>query len=125
MTRTSDGRVERDMTDEEIAEIQALFAEQPEPTPNIISDRQFFQQLAIEGRITENEALDAVGPAIIPSAMLALIIMLPDEDRFGAKMLIRGATTFERLHPVAGLIQQLYGWTDAKRDDFWLAASKL
>ncbi|WFR98726.1 hypothetical protein [Rhizobium tumorigenes] len=100
----------------------------PPPPPAIplqISDRQFFQQLSIEGLITEDEALDAVGPGIIPSSMLALINMLPMENQFAAKMLIRGATTFERLHPVTVLIQQLYEWNDAKRDEFWTAAAAL
>jgi len=110
---------------EEAAFRASLPALEPEAVPELISDRQFFQQLAIEDRITENEALEAVGPGVIPTAMLALINMLPAEDQFGAKMLIRGATTFERLHPVAGLIQQLYGWSDGQRDDFWTAAAKL
>jgi len=39
--------------------------------------------------------------------------------------MIRGATVLKRRHPFAGLIQQLYRWSDEQRDEFWLAASSL
>lgn len=90
-----------------------------------ISDRQFFQALAIRGEITEDEALDAVGPGIIPPAMDALIDQLPQEQRFAARMLIRGATRYERQHPIADLIRGLYGWTAEQADDFWHFAATL
>ena len=37
--------------------------------PAIISDRQFYQNLAVRGVITQAEALAAVGPGTIPPAM--------------------------------------------------------
>lgn len=99
----------------------------PEPEEIIadISDRQFFQALAQQGDITEVEALDAVGPGIIPPAMDALIDQLPAEQRFPARMLIRGATRYERRHPIADLIRGLYGWTEEQADDFWRFAATL
>lgn len=100
----------------------------PEPAqavPASVSDRQFFQALAIRGEITEEEALDAVGPGVIPAAMLALINQLPEADRFGAKMLIRGATVFERANPLADLIGALFGWDANALDDFWTFAATL
>lgn len=90
-----------------------------------ISDRQFFQALAIRGAITEAEALDAVGPGIIPPAMEALIDQLPEEQRFAARMLIRGATRYERQHPIADLIRGLYGWSVEDADEFWRFAATL
>lgn len=90
-----------------------------------VSDRQFFQALAIRGHITEDEALDAVGPGIIPAAMLALIEQLPGEAQFGAKMLIRGATIYERGNDLAGLIGSLYGWDDEALDKFWAFTATL
>lgn len=90
-----------------------------------ISDRQFFQALAIRGDVTEAEALDAVGPGIIPPAMDGLIDQLPQEQQFAARMLIRGATRFERQHPVADLIRSLYGWSIEDADDFWRFAATL
>lgn len=97
---------------------------QPEPIADI-SDRQFFQALATRGEITEAEALDAVGPGIIPPAMNALIDQLPQGQRFPARMLIRGATRYERQHPIADLIRGLYGWTAEQADDFWRFAATL
>lgn len=93
--------------------------------PDEISDRQFFQQMAIEGRITQQEALDAVGSGIIPAAMDVLVEQLPSSQRFAARMLIRGATTFRRAHPVTELIGQLYGMTAEQIDATWRAAAKL
>lgn len=90
-----------------------------------ISDRQFFQALAVLGEISETEALDAVGPGIIPPAMDTLIDQLPQDQRFPARMLIRGATRYERQHPIADLIRSLYGWTIEQADDFWRFAATL
>lgn len=99
---------------------------EPEPDPiTDISDRQFFQALAVRGDITEAEALDAVGPGIIPPAMDALIDQLPQDQRFAARMLIRGATRYERQHPIADLIRSLYGWSNEDADDFWRFAATL
>lgn len=101
-----------------------LLHEETQPVENI-SDRQFFQALAVRGEITEAEALDAVGPGIIPPAMDALIDQLPQEQRFAARMLIRGATRYERQHPIADLIRSLYGWSIEDADDFWRFAATL
>lgn len=95
------------------------------PIPDEISDRQFFQQMAIEGRINQQEALDAVGSGVIPASMAALVEQLPQSQRFAARMLIRGATTFRRTHPVTELIGQLYGMTGEQIDTTWRAAAKL
>ena len=55
----------------------------PEPAaavPAIVSDRQFFQQLALMGIISEKEALAAVGPGTLPAALAAMIESLPPEQ---------------------------------------------
>ncbi|MDI7864285.1 hypothetical protein MRS76_20305 [Rhizobiaceae bacterium n13] len=97
----------------------------PPPIPEIISDRQFFQELAIRQVITEDEALAAVATGTIPAAMLALIASLPTSEQFSAKMLIAGATTFYRAHPVASLIGDLYGWDSVQIDGLWRDAALL
>lgn len=38
---------------------------------------------------------------------------------------IRGATRYERRHPIADLIRGLYGWSEEQADDFWRVASLL
>jgi len=100
-------------------------ADYVEPTPEDISDRQFFQYLANEQLITEAEALAAVQTGTIPAAMQALIDQLPAEQQFPAKMLVSGATIFRRSHPVAEMIRQLFAWTPTRADQAWKDASKL
>jgi hypothetical protein len=97
----------------------------PDAVPSEISDRQFFQQLAIDDVISETEAEDAVATGTIPAAMLALIEALPQELRFGARMMLKGATVFERHHPLTVTIGTLYGWTDQEIDDLFQAAAAL
>ena len=96
----------------------------PEPVPAEISDRQFFQQLAVAGLITEEQAL-AANAAVIPSPLLAIIGQMPSGDQFAAKMLVSGATVFQRNHPMTEAIGAAYGWTAAQIDDFFRAAALL
>lgn len=97
----------------------------PPPVPQEISERQFFQQLANDGRITQQEALDAVGSGVIPAAMEDLIGELPSDNQFAVRMLVRGATVFRRNHPVVALIGQIYGMNDAQIDVLWSEAAQL
>lgn len=92
--------------------------------PSSISDRQFFQQLSIEGIINESEAL-ASNAAVIPPPLLAIIDAMPVEQQFSAKMLVSGATVFERRHPMTEAIGTAYGWDSAQIDDFFRAAAQL
>lgn len=112
-------------TDEadELRSAQAQAGAQPS-VPSSISDRQFFQQLAVAGVITEQEAL-ASNAAVIPPPLLAIIDAMPAEDRFGAKMLVSGATVFERRHPMTEAIGSAYGWSAEQIDAFFIAAAEL
>lgn len=96
----------------------------PQLVPSSISDRQFFQQLAGVGIISQDEAL-ASNAAVIPPPLLAIIDAMPIEQRFAAKMLVSGATVFERSHPMTTAIGAAYGWNDAQIDDFFRAAAQL
>lgn len=89
-----------------------------------ISDRQFFQQLCVMKIITEDEAL-ASNAAVIPSGILTLIGNLPKEMQFPAKMLISGATIFERNHPMTETLGKMLGWSSEQLDEFFESASKL
>lgn len=93
-------------------------------TPQSITDRQFFQQLAVQSIITEDEALQA-NAAVIPSELLTLIGTLPTDQQFAAKMKISGATTFLRNDPLTIAIGTAYGWTSAQIDAFFVAAAEL
>lgn len=93
--------------------------------PQTISDRQFFQQLAIAGVISQEEALAAVKTGDIPAALSGFIAALPDAARFNAEMLLSGATLFQRAHPLTDAIAAAQGMTPEQVDDFFRAAAAL
>ena len=94
--------------------------------PEVISDRQFFQQLAIQGVIQQSDALAAVRTGVIPTLLQTFINSLPSGDQqFQAEMFLGGATQFMRHHPMTLVLAQGMGWTDAQLDALWTAASAL
>lgn len=98
------------------------------PLPAIIpdiSDRQFFQQLAIVGIISQDDAIAAVATGTIPPAMAPLVAALPADQQFSAKMILCGATTFKRTHPLTEAIGQAYGMSSPQIDAFFQAAALL
>jgi hypothetical protein len=99
-------------------------AAKPQPVPQSISDRQFFQQLAIDGIISEADAL-ASNAAVIPPPLLTIIEAMPAEQQFAAKMIVSGATVFERNHPMTLAIAAARGMTSGQVDDFFRAAAAL
>lgn len=117
------------------AEYQAWLAEgntlEPYATPPVsipqqISDRQFFQQAAIAGVITELEALAAVQTGTIPSVLQAIVDAIPDANqKFAATMLLAGATVFERNHVLTEAVGMGLGWTSGQIDQFFISAAQL
>jgi hypothetical protein len=101
------------------------YAAPPPPTPDQISDRQFFQELSIMGLITQAEALSAVQVGTIPAAMETFIGSLPSAQQFSARMVLTGATTFQRSHPLVAMFGAAQGMTSAQIDALWIAASAL
>lgn len=97
----------------------------PAPVPQSISDRQFFQALALSGQITEAEALAAVKDGTMPEAIETFIAALPEAERFGARMLLQGATTFERNHPLVSAFASAANMTADATDDLWRLAASL
>lgn len=95
------------------------------PVPDVVSDRQFFQQLAMDERITQKEAINAVKTGAIPATMQSLISALPVDQQFPATMLISGATTFERNHPLVGALGASLKMSKADLDNLWRNAAKL
>lgn len=97
----------------------------PAPVPNEISDRQFFQQLAIMGLITEADAIAAVATGTLPPAMAGFIDQLPADQRFAARMALQGATTFVRSNPLVETFGEMQGMTPEQIDDLWREAAQL
>lgn len=100
--------------------------EPPPPVPALISDRQFFQQAAVLGIITQAEALAAVQTGTIPAVLQTIVDGIEDPDeKFAATMLLSGATTFERAHPFTEAVGDALGWTSEQIDQFFIAAAQL
>lgn len=97
----------------------------PPPIPEEISDRQFFEALALMGLITEAEALAAVKTGEIPAAMQVAIEGLPPEQRFPVEMIVSGATIFHRSNPLTNQLGQSLGKNPAEIDTLWHFASNL
>ena len=93
--------------------------------PPDISDRQFFQQLALDGDITQDEALAAVTVGAMPKAIASAVAQLPAGQQFPAKMALCGATLFERATPFVGMLGPVLGKTPAQLDAIWRAAALL
>lgn len=99
------------------------YAEPAPPIPTI-SRRQFFQQAAVAGIITENEALAAVTTGALPASITAFINTLPPDQQFGAKMLF-SVNEFSRSSPMANAFGQALGMTTEQINAFFTAASEL
>lgn len=95
------------------------------PVPASISDRQFAQQLAVLGTITEAEALAWAARGDLPEAMEIAVAGLAAEARFSARMLLSAATSYERGHPLVPAVGALLGYDAAQIDDLWRAAALL
>jgi hypothetical protein len=102
----------------------------PEPPPLhipvVISDRQFFQQAALDGYISQEDALKAVQTGFIPSPLQAVIGQISDAtEKFNAEMLLSGATMFYRHHPLTDQIGAAFGMSADQIDEFFRVAGAL
>lgn len=95
------------------------------PVPETISDRQFYQQLAVYGLITQQEALAAVMTGALPATFETFIGQLPADQQFPARMSLSGATEFRRDHPLVAAFGAMQGMTSGQVDDLWRAAFAL
>lgn len=99
----------------------------PAPVPDVISDRQFAQALALAGTITEAEALAWAARGELPQAMEDALDHIPDADgqRFGARMMLAAATSYERHLPLTEQLGALLGYDAAALDALWTRAAAL
>jgi hypothetical protein len=114
-----------ELTDAEAAAMFPPPPTVPPPVPITISDRQFFQQLAIMGKITQAEALAAVGTGAIPPEMQSVLNAMPADQQFSAEMILTGARDFLRTDPLVAVYAQSQGMSDDDINALWLAASAL
>ena len=97
-----------------------------DPPLVVISRRQFFQALALNGAITQEEALAAMQHGAVPASMEAFIDAMPNElDRFNATMILAGAIDFQREHPMVELFRTANAWSGEQVDELWRFAATL
>ncbi|MFC6447159.1 hypothetical protein [Shinella zoogloeoides] len=113
-------RQEIPLTPEEIAALEPIA---PEPPPNEISRRQFFQELANRELITKEEALAAITSGTLPAEFETLVAAILDEDiEWQARMALCGATTFLRTNWFVDYFAAMKGFSSAYMDDLWSKA---
>ncbi len=116
-----EGYAEEELADNDAEVVAFLNPAQPIAP---ISRRQFFQQAAVSGIITEIEALAAVTTGALPAVISAFIGTLPDDEQFGAKMLF-AVNEFNRASPMANAFGSTLGLTPEQVDAFFTAAAQL
>ncbi len=96
------------------------------PPLQSISDRQFYQGLALRGLCTPAEALDAVRTGVLPSALRAFVDAISDSDqRWATEMLLSGAKEFRRDHRFVSEIGAWAGLDTQDLDGFWAQCGSL
>lgn len=94
--------------------------------PDMISRRQFYQQLAEIGLISKKENIDRITKGIVPPTIQNVIDMIPNEDvKYQMIVLLLEASEFQRGHPFIHEFGQMFGMDAAAIDGFFYAASKL
>lgn len=94
--------------------------------PNAISDRQFAHALKRAGIISHDEAMAFVQTGTIPAALQSVIDAIPDQQqREDAELLVAGAQTFYRDHPMTEALRLGMGKTSEEIDDLWRQGAAL
>ena len=96
----------------------------PPPMPTQITNRQYYQQLAIMGPITQQEAADAV-VGTPPPTILGYISSLPQAQQFDAEMFFKGGTIYDRHAALLTGLATYMGWSNSFMDTLWEEGSKL
>lgn len=93
---------------------------EPVPVPEVISRRQFYQGLAVAGKISQADALAAIKSSTVPPALQVMLDAMTDPDeQFAADMILSGAGDFNRHHPLVMVIAVAEGMSEQDVDDFW------
>lgn len=125
----SDGALQEEiipLTPQEIAE-RAVIDSAPPPPPESVTDWQLAATLALQGTITEAEALAWATRGDIPAPLLDVIqgVYVTPQEQFMAKMLAGATREFYRNNEFLKTAAAVLGWTDAQVDDLFRLAATL
>lgn len=93
--------------------------------PERISDRQFFAVLEQMGRITYEEALQAVKTGDLPPAFEAFLASLDDDKQKSYRLFMEGETFFSRNHQITLDLAAFFKMTDQQVDAIFIEGDKL
>lgn len=95
----------------------------PPRVPEVISRRQFYEQLEVDGIISKAEALAAMKTGTLPAALQAVVDGMTDEDaKYDAEMKLVGATDFYRSSALVMVFAIVIQWSEERVDQFWTDA---
>ena len=93
--------------------------------PETISDRQFFAVLEKMGRITYEEALQAVKTGDLPPAFEAFLASLDEDKQKSYRLFMEGETFFSRNHQITLDLAAFFKMTDPQVDAIFIEGDKL
>ena len=97
----------------------------PVIVPETISDRQFFAVLEKMGRITYEEALQAVKTGDLPPAFEAFLASLDEDKQKSYRLFMEGETFFSRNHQITLDLAAFFKMTDPQVDAIFIEGDKL
>lgn len=110
-----------------------LIEKPPEPTPPqitqrivVITDKQFYQKLSIDGIISQQDALSAVSSGFIPSVLMDIVNTVQDpNEKFSMQMSLVGDTVLYRDSNTMEKIRIGLNKTPEEMDQFFSEAIQL
>lgn len=97
----------------------------PTPVPAEITALQFLLQAAIEGIITQGEALAAAQTGAVPALFQAVFDTLTESQAFAAELRWARMTIVPRNDPLVAAVGQVLSMTSQELDEFFIAAEAL
>lgn len=98
----------------------------PLPVPDEISTKQFFMGLEKVGRVSKQEAQDAVLHKVVPAPIQTVIDGMTDpESRYEAIMHLMGSNNLHRNHPLVMPFAITQGMSEQDVDDLWRVSAGL
>lgn len=95
------------------------------PTLTDIDPRQFFQALAVQGKITQADCLSYLKTGVLPSPIQSAVTTLPADQQFEALCLIVGAQQYRRDNRFVPLLGAAFGMQAADLDALWALAATI
>lgn len=121
-----DGTKIRDMTPQEEADFNASIQANRAEVPETLTRTQFFKQVWKMGRITAQQAKDAIAKRALPPQFTQYLDAIADPtERDDAEMDLLGLDVFRRSSSRVESIRAANNWTSAQVDAIWVGGNKL